>query len=152
MHYITKAITFVYREIIVYLFRELKGQPKLMLATSLEQTAPKKSKTWVMRLRGWTKEKIRRALERLKVTPAEWFACMWEYDWTCLHCGNRNFLNLESGKEKLDYDHIVAISNEGWTGPDNRQPLCASFNRNVKRRKTMDFRPNWVNGRFVKRV
>jgi hypothetical protein len=50
------------------------------------------------------------------------------------------------------YDHIVAIANGGWTGKDNRQPLCASFNRNVKRKQTMDFRANWQNGRFIKRV
>jgi hypothetical protein len=33
-----------------------------------------------------------------------------------------------------------------------RKPLCWTFNRFVKRDQTMDFRANWVNGRFEKRV
>src|SRR5690242_11577215 len=89
--------------------------PKLFLATGLEQTAPKQSKSLVMRLRGWTKEKIRRALERLKVTREEWIDCMEQYKYTCLHCGNQNWYNDEQGKEKLDYDHIIPISKGGWT-------------------------------------
>lgn len=126
--------------------------PKLFAATTLEQTAPKQSKGLIAQLRGWTKEKLRRFEERLKVTRQEWLACMWQFNWTCLHCGQQNLYNKEPGKEKLDYDHIVPISKGGWTGKDNRQPLCSSFNRFVKRGQTMDFRANWVNGRFVKRV
>lgn len=131
-----------------------KQEMEYSAATALEQIFVKEVRKWkwltklIKELRGWTQRQI----ERWKVDKKEWLACMLEFDWTCLHCGNRNFWNKEPGKEKLDYDHIVPVSKGGKTLKTNRQPLCLSFNRYEKRDKTMDFRKNWVNGRFVKIV
>jgi hypothetical protein len=82
---------------------------------SYELAAPKQSKSWVMRLRGWAKETIRRELERLKVTRQEWLDCMYQFNWTCLNCGQQNLYNKEPGKEKLDYSNPSRLVNERFT-------------------------------------
>jgi hypothetical protein len=37
--------------------------PKLFLATSLEQTAPRQSKNWIKELRGWSKRQLHMVLQ-----------------------------------------------------------------------------------------
>ncbi len=146
---------FIYNEILVYLFRELMGEPKLMLATSLEQSTYKTwlykyALGWIKRLRGWTKRQIHIFTERLKMTRELWLIVARMYNWTCLNCGIQNLYNKEIGKPKMEVDHIKPLYLFGLTILVNLQLLCSICNKRKSVRE-IDLRMNWVSGRWVRR-
>src|SRR4051812_28612377 len=101
--------------------------PKLFLATSLEQTAPKKSKGWIYQLRGYTKRKIHIETQRIifalnkKYYRAE---CYRRYGRNCLRC-LKEFHRVRFADQ---IDHAVSLYNFGKTEDDNHQPLCGECN------------------------
>jgi 5-methylcytosine-specific restriction endonuclease McrA len=89
--------------------------------------------------------------ERRAMTRELWFKVLWLFNWTCLRCGTQNYRNQEPGKPKIEVDHIVSLFHFGLSILKNLQSLCSNCKR-WKGIKDIDFRANWVNGRFVKRV
>ncbi len=106
--------------------------PKLFLATSLEQTAPRQSKSVIAQLRGWSKRQLHIFTERLKMTKELRVAVYRRYGKRCLYPGCPVTQNIQ-------IDHVVSLYNFGLTVLDNLQPLCGKHNRE-KGIKTVDYR------------
>src|SRR4051812_40454118 len=106
--------------------------PKLFLATSLEQTAPRQSKSLIKELRGWSKRQLHIFTERLKMSHDLRLAVYRRYGKRCLYprC---------SAVTDIHIDHVVSLYAGGLTVLDNLQPLCGKHNRE-KGTKTVDYR------------
>src|SRR5215212_9251492 len=96
--------------------------PKLFLAPSLEQTAPRQSKSLIKELRGWTKRQLHIFTERLKMSKELRVAVYRRYGKRCLYPGCRAVTDIH-------IDHVQALAMGGYTLLDNLQPLCGKHNR-----------------------
>lgn len=126
-------------------------QPGFFLATGLEQIAPRFFRNAIKELRGWTKRQLHIFTERLKMTKALWLEVAKEYKWTCLCCSRQNLYNREIGKIKMEVDHIKPLYLFGLTVRANLQLLCSVCNKR-KGVRWIDYRANWVNGRWIRKV
>jgi len=84
---------------------------------------------WFGKARGLSELKIHMETERAKMMRTLWLSVMFDGKWTCMWCGVRNFKNQESGKPKLEVDHIKALFNGGYTLRSNLQVLCHWCNK-----------------------
>lgn len=67
--------------------------------------------------------------ERKAMTKQLWFRVLRHYGWRCLRCGGRNWQNAESGKPKIEVDHVQSLYHWGKTVWENLQPLCKPCNQ-----------------------
>lgn len=73
-------------------------------------------------------------------TAAEWSALVNHYGNKCLCCGRDDL--------PLTVDHVIPIAKGGRSDINNLQPLCKACNSR-KKDKTIDYRPDVGNGRWV---
>lgn len=85
-----------------------------------------------------SKEKMR-GMETPTFTLKDWQLAMLHFRGACAFCGKTEG---RSKKDKLDRDHLLAISRGGKTEPGNVIPACPKCNRGRGNRYWEDWYPN----------